>query len=143
MSALPSSTIRSYALIGIVIYIFGFVLNGIGNGLDQLWLVPFADTMSGLGFVIALYAATLAGLGTRGIAFMGVVFGLGTFYLGEPHTTHAASGIGFGLTHMTHIYIGLGLVTFATASLILLVFYLTRTKRQSKSEPGTTEGPRP
>src|SRR5216683_2713023 len=63
--ALPSSTIRSYAMIGIVLYAFGLVLNEIGNGLTQLWLVPYADTISALGFVIALYTATLAGLGTR------------------------------------------------------------------------------
>jgi len=31
--ALPSSTIRSYAMIGIVLYAFGLVLNEIGNGL--------------------------------------------------------------------------------------------------------------
>ena len=33
--ALPSSTIRSYAMIGIVLYAFGLVLNEIGNGLAQ------------------------------------------------------------------------------------------------------------
>lgn len=141
--ALPSSTVRSYALIGIVIYVFGFVLNGIGNGLDQLWLVPYADTMSGLGFVIALYTGSLAGMSTRGIALVGLVYGIGTFYLGEPHSTHIASGIGFGLEHMTHIYLGLGLVTFATASLVLFVFYKTRPKKPSNREPTALESPRP
>src|SRR5256885_5807338 len=63
--ALPSSTIRSYAMIGIVFYAFGLVLNEIGNGLAQVWLVPYADTISVLGFVIALYTTSLAGLGTR------------------------------------------------------------------------------
>ncbi len=141
--ALPSSTVRSYALIGIVIYVFGFVLNGIGNGLVQLWLVPYADTMSGLGFVIALYAASLAGISTRGIALVGVVYGIGTFYIGEPHATHIASGIGFGFEHMTHIYIGLGLITLATASLASLVFYKTRSRGTSGPKHAHVESPRP
>ncbi len=126
--ALPSSTVRSYALTGIVLYTFGFVLNGIGNGLDQLWLVPYADTISALGFVVALYSASLAGVSTRGIVVIGSVYGVGTFYLGEPHSTHVASGLGLGLDHMTHIYVGLGLVTFTTAILVGLAFYRTRTK---------------
>ncbi len=138
---LPSSTVRSYALIGVVIYVFGFVLNGIGNSLSQFWLVPYADTMTGLGFVIALYAASLVGISTRGIALVGVVFGLGTFYVGESHSTHVASGLGFGLAHMTHIYIGLGLISLATASLVVLVFYNTRQKKPAKSEPTTLENP--
>lgn len=116
--ALPSSTVRSYALIAIVIYVFGFVLNGIGNSLTQLWLVPYADTMSALGFVIAVFAASLAGVSARGIALVGVIYGVGTFYLGEPHSTHVASGIGFGFEHMGHINMGLGLISFATASLV-------------------------
>jgi len=56
--ALPSSTLRSYAMIGIVFYAFGLVLNEIGNGLAQVWLVPYADTISVLGFVIALYTTS-------------------------------------------------------------------------------------
>ncbi len=116
--ALPSSTVRSYALIAIVIYVFGFVLNGIGNSLTQLWLVPYADTMSALGFVIAVFAASLAGVSARRVALVGVIYGVGTFYLGEPHSTHVASGIGFGFEHMGHINMGLGLISFATASLV-------------------------
>ena len=124
--SLPSSTVRSYAMIGAVIYAFGFVLNGIGNGLTQLWLVPYGDTMSGLGFVIALYAATTAGVSTREILLLGIVYGVGTFYVGEPHSTHIDSGLGFGLSHMTHIDIGLGLISFATGLLVVLAFYKTR-----------------
>src|SRR5260370_7981521 len=89
--ALPSSTIRSYAMIGIVLYAFGLVLNEIGNGLTQLWLVPYADTISALGFVIALYTATLAGLGTRLTALIGLVYGIGIFYVIAPHATHPPS----------------------------------------------------
>jgi len=143
LPALPSSTVRSYALIGMVIYVFGFVLNGIGNGLEQFWLVPYADTMSGLGFIISLYAASLAGISTRGIALMGVVYGIGTFYIGEPHSTHIASGIGFGFEHMTHIYIGLGLITLVTASLAALVFYKTRKRGTSGPEHAQVESPHP
>ncbi len=125
---LPSSTVRSYALTGIVLYAFGFVLNGIGNGLDQFWLVPYADTISALGFVVAVYSASLAGVSTREIVVIGSVYGVGTFYLGEPHSTHVASGLGLGLDHMTHIYVGLGLVTFTTVILVGLAFYRTRAK---------------
>jgi len=126
--SLPNSTIRSYGLIGIVLYAFGFVLNGIGNSLSQYWLVPYADTITALGFVIALYTATLAGVSTRTVVLIGLVYGIGTFYLGEPHSTHVASGLGFGLDHMIHIYIGLGLVTAATVVLVSLAYYRTRGK---------------
>ncbi len=143
-SPLPSSTIRSYALIGIVLYVFGFVLNGIGNGLDQLWLVPYADTVSALGFVVAVYTASLAGVSTRLIVTIGVIYGLGTFYLGEPHSTHRASGLGFGLEHsgfntLSHINIGLGLITFATVLLVALAYYKTRTRRAKPSTPAQTQ----
>lgn len=74
--------------------------------------------MSALGFVIAVFAASLAGVSARGIALVGVIYGVGTFYLGEPHSTHVASGIGFGFEHMGHINMGLGLISFATASLV-------------------------
>jgi len=94
--ALPSSTIRSYAMIGIVLYAFGLVLNEIGNGLTQLWLVPYADTISALGFVIALYTATLAGLGTRLTVLIGLVYGIGIFYVSEPENTYTASGFRIG-----------------------------------------------
>src|SRR5438093_13597738 len=79
--ALPSSTLRSYAMIGIVFYAFGLVLNEIGNGLAQLWLVPYADTISVLGFVIALYTASMAGLGTRLTVLIGIIYGVGIFYV--------------------------------------------------------------
>lgn len=143
--ALPSSTLRSYALIGIVLYAFGFVLNWIGNGLDQFWLVPYADTISALGFVVALYSASLAGVSTRLIVVIGLIFGIGTFYVGEPHPTHVDSGLGFGLGHMTHIYIGLGLIAFTTVLSVALAFFLTREKpahtTQQRLEPGPSSPP--
>src|SRR6266567_2241145 len=84
--ALPSSTIRSYAMIGIVLYAFGLVLNEIGNGLAQLWLVPYADTISALGFVIALYTASLAGLGLIGFTMI-LLIAL-AFYLTRAKSSH-------------------------------------------------------
>ena len=135
--ALPSSTIRSYAMIGIVLYAFGLVLNEIGNGLNQLWLVPYADTISALGFVIALYTATLAGLGTRLTVLIGLIYGIGTFYVSEPDPTYTASGLRIG--SYSH-EIGLGLIGFTLILLIGLAFYLTRVKRAHTTQPKTDPG---
>jgi hypothetical protein len=138
--ALPSSTIRSYAMIGIVLYAFGLVLNEIGNGLTQLWLVPYADTISALGFVIALYTAALAGLGTRLTVLIGLIYGIGIFYVSEPDATYAASGLKIGSYNMTHD-VGLGLIGFMMVFLIALAFYLTRAKSahgsSSRQDPGS------
>jgi hypothetical protein len=139
--ALPSSTLRSYAMIGIVLYAFGVVLNEIGNGLTQLWLVPYADTISALGFVIALYTASLAGVGTRLMVVIGLVYGIGTFFVSEPDATYAASGLRIGSYSTTHS-IGLGLIGFTLIWLIGLAFYLTRVKSPHralpKQDPGST-----
>src|SRR5256712_13979936 len=135
--ALPSSTIRSYAMIGIVLYAFGLVLNEIGNGLAQLWLVPYADTISALGFVIALYTASLAGLGTRLTVLIGLIYGIGIFYVSEPDATYVASGLKVG--SYSHD-IGLGLIGFAMCLLIALSFYLSRVKRVHTTQPKTDPG---
>jgi hypothetical protein len=139
--ALPSSTIRSYAMIGIVLYAFGLVLNEIGNGLMQLWLVPYADTISALGFVIALYTATLAGLGTRLTVLIGLIYGIGIFFVSEPDATYTSSGLKIGSYGMTHD-VGLGLIGFTMIFLIGLAFYLTRVKSAHgtlpKQDPGST-----
>ncbi len=139
--ALPSSTLRSYAMIGIVFYAFGLLLNEIGNGLAQLWLVPYADTISVLGFVIALYTASLAGLGTRLTVLIGIIYGLGIFYVSEPDATYVASGLRIGSYNMTHS-VGLGLIGFTMVLLIGLAFYLTRMKSTHgalpKQDPGST-----
>ena len=137
--ALPSSTIRSYAMIGIVLYAFGLVLNEIGNGLTQLWLVPYADTISALGFVIALYTATLAGLGTRLTVLIGLIYGIGIFYVSEPDATYLASGLRISSYNTTH-YVGLGLIGFTMTFLIGLAFYLTRVKRAHTTQPKTDPG---
>ncbi len=138
--ALPSSTVRSYAMIGIVLYAFGLVLNEIGNGLTQLWLVPYADTISALGFVIALYTASRAGLGTRLTVLIGLIYGIGIFYVSEPDATYAASGLRISSYNTTH-YVGLGLIGFTMILLIALAFYLTRVKSARgalpKQDPGS------
>ncbi|OLD54791.1 hypothetical protein AUI46_07175 [archaeon 13_1_40CM_2_52_13] len=139
--ALPSSTLRSYAMIGIVLYAFGLVLDEIGNGLAQVWLVPYADTISALGFVIALYTASLAGLGTRLTVLIGLIYGIGFFYVSEPDATYAASGLKISSYNTTH-FIGLGLIGFTMIVLIALAFYLTRAKSAHralpKQDPGST-----
>jgi hypothetical protein len=139
--ALPSSTLRSYAMIGIVLYAFGLVLNEIGNGLTQLWLVPYADTISALGFVIALYTASLAGLGTRLTVLIGLIYGIGIFYVSEPDATYTASGLKIASYNTTHD-IGLALIGFTMILLIALAFYLTRAKSARgatpRQDPGST-----
>jgi hypothetical protein len=129
---LPSSTLRSYATIGVVLYAFGVLLNEIGNGLTQLWLVPFADTISALGFVVAVYTASLSGVGTRLTVFLGLIYGVGTFYVSEPDTTYAASGLKIG--SYSHD-VGLGLIGFTLLLLIALSFYLTRAKKAKVVPP--------
>src|SRR4029077_6613586 len=137
---LPSSTLRSYAMIGIVLSAFSVLLNEIGNGLTQLWLVPYADTISALGFVIALYTATLSGVGTRLMVVLGLIYGVGTFYVSEPDATYVASGLKIASYNTTHD-VGLGLICFTLVLLIALAFYLTRVKRvrtlMPKQDPGS------
>jgi hypothetical protein len=126
-------------MIGIVLYAFGLVLNEIGNGLTQLWLIPYADTMSALGFVIALYTAALAGLGTRFTVLLGLIYGIGIFYVSEPDATYAASGLKIASYNTTHS-VGLGLVGFTMILLIALAFYLTRAKSAHGTLPRQDPG---
>lgn len=134
----PSSTLRSYAIFGIVLYAFGLVLNEIGRNLTQLWLTPYADTLGGLGFVVALYTATLAGAGTRLIVLIGLLYGIGLFYVGDA--TYLATGFQIGSTDTTH-YIGAGLIGFTMILLVALAFLMTRQKKsrtsQSRTDPGS------
>src|SRR5256886_15058630 len=93
---LPSSTVRSYAMIGIVLYAFGLVLNEIGNNLTLLWLVPHADTISALSFVIGLFTAAPAGRGTHLTVLIGLIYGIGIFYVNEPDPSFPAPGLKIG-----------------------------------------------
>ena len=133
-ASLPSSTLRSNAMIGIVLYAFGLVLNEIGKNLSQLWLVPYADTISGLGFVIALYTASLSGVGTRLMVVIGLIYGIGTFYVGESDATYASSGAQIGSGGLSHD-VGLGLVGFTLIFLVALSFYLTRVRTRHGGRP--------
>jgi len=118
---------RKLALAGIVLFLVGFILGGVGNQVSgALPVIPFADTLTALGFVLALFAASRAGSALREILVVGIVFGIGTFYVGEPHSTHIGSGLGFGLEHLTHIFIGLALMMTATALSVVLTFYHTK-----------------
>lgn len=135
----PSSTLRSYAIFGIVLYAFGLVLNEIGRNLTQLWLIPYADTLGGLGFVVALYTATLAGAGTRLIVLIGLLYGVGLFYAGDA--TFLATGFQIGSNNMTH-YVGVGLIGFTMVLLVALAFLMTRQKKsrtgQARIDPGSS-----
>jgi len=76
---------RKLALAGIVLFLVGFILGGVGNQVSgALPVIPFADTLTALGFVLALFAASRAGSALREILVVGIVFGIGTFYVGEP-----------------------------------------------------------
>ncbi len=130
--ALGIRAARKYGAVGVVLFVVGFVLGGVGNTVSgALWIVPYSDTLDALGFVLALFGAALAGSTIREIVIVGIIFGVGTFYVGEPHATHIGSGLGFGLEHMTHVFMGLGLVALATALSAGLSFYHTRTRRSA------------
>ncbi len=80
---------RKYGVVGVVLFVVGFVLGGVGNTVSgALWIVPYSDTLDALGFVLALFGAALAGSTIREIVIVGIIFGVGTFYVGEPHATH-------------------------------------------------------
>ena len=119
---------RKLAVIGLVLYFVGFAVNGVGNQVSgALVVIPFADTISALGFVMALLAAARAGSRIRHILIVGILYGIGTFYTGEPHSSHVGSGFGFGLEHLQHIFLGLIFMIIATVVSVVLAYYNTRT----------------
>src|SRR6267378_5599194 len=118
---------RNLAILGLVLFFVGFALGGVGNQAGALVVLPFADTITALGFVLALSAAVRAGSRIRQILIVGIVYGIGTFYLGEPHSTHVDSGFGLGLEHIQHISLGLLLIMISTAISVVLAYYHTRT----------------
>ena len=95
--------------------------------MGALVVIPFADTITALGFVLALFAAARAGTRIRQILIVGIIYGIGTFYLGEPHSTHIGSGFGLGLEHIQHISLGLLLIMISTIVSVVLAYYHTRT----------------
>ena len=119
---------RNLAILGLVLFFVGFALGGVGNQVSgTLVVLPFADTITALGFVLALSAAVRAGSRIRQILIVGIVYGIGTFYAGEPHQTHIDSGFGLGLAHIQHIFLGLLLMMIATIISVVLAYYNTRT----------------
>src|SRR5947209_19554659 len=121
-------TPRKLAVLGLVLFFVGFALGGVGNQVTgALVVIPFADTITALGFVLALFAAARAGTRIRQILIVGIIYGIGTFYLGEPHSTHVDSGFGLGLEHIQHISLGLLLIMISTIVSVVLAYYHTRT----------------
>ena len=119
---------RKLAVLGLVLFFVGFALGGVGNQVSgALVVLPFADTITALGFVLALSAAVRAGSRIRQILIVGIVYGIGTFYLGEPHSTHVDSGFGLGLEHIQHISLGLLLIMISTIVSVVLAYYHKRT----------------
>jgi len=119
---------RKLAVLGLILFFVGFALGGVGNQVSgALVLLPFADTITALGFVLAVSAAVRAGSRIRQILIVGIIYGIGTFYLGEPHSTHVDSGFGLGLSHIQHISLGLLLMVIATVTSVVLAYYHTRT----------------
>ena len=119
---------RKLAVLGLILFFVGFALGGVGNQVSgALVVLPFADTITALGFVLAVSAAVRAGSRIRHILIVGILYGIGTFYAGEPHSTHVGSGFGFGLEHLQHIFLGLIFMIIATVVSVVLAYYNTRT----------------
>lgn len=126
------------AVAGLGLWVIGFVLGGVGNSDPSfLWMTIPGDALTIVGTVLAIAGAVSAGTSVLQITSVGILFGLGIFYVGEPHTTHNASGIGFGLDHIVHIYIGLGLWAAATVIATFLAIYHTRKAHTSQSGDAT------
>src|SRR5207244_13124332 len=52
---------RKLAVLGVVVFFVGFALGGVGNQVSgALVVLPFADTITALGFVLAVSAAVRA-----------------------------------------------------------------------------------
>ena len=130
-----SSPPLKIALAGLGLWLIGFALGGVGNSDPSfLWMTIPGDALTTVGTVLAVAGAVSAGTSALQTTFVGILFGLGIFYVGEPHTTHVASGVGFGLEHIVHVYLGLGLWAAATVIAAVLAIYHTRKARAS--QPG-------
>jgi|SRR5207302_6547293 len=121
---------RKLALAGIVLFLVGFILGGVGNQVSgALPVIPFADTLTALGFVLALFAASRWKRSPRNSGSGDCLRDWHVLRWRAP-STHIGSGLGFGLEHLTHIFIGLTLMMTATTLSVVLTFYHTK---QSKS----------
>jgi hypothetical protein len=119
-----------HGITGLAIHLAGFALGFIGEGLvlqgvigiesGIAVLVPFADSLYGLGLVIVVAIAARAGVPLKYLLVAGAVIGIGLFYKSAVHEIHIASGLGFGLSHPLHIGIGAILITLSVAALVVL-----------------------
>lgn len=116
---------RKYALLGVGVFLLGFLLGAVGSVFGLEPIVPFADVLVLLGFVLSVYGLVLAAGPPTQIVVVGALYGLGEFYKGQDHGTHIASGIGFGLPHPLHILMGLLIMTSATVLTAALAYYHT------------------
>jgi len=119
---------RTYALVGVGLFLLAWLLGGIGQTQRLFALVPYGEIALGLGFVLALLGAVIAGASLWQVVPIGVLSGIGHFYKGQDHVTHIESGWGLGLEHTPHIILGLILIGIATAAAAFLAFYHTRGK---------------
>jgi hypothetical protein len=122
-------TIRRLALAGAGLFFLAWLLGGVGETQSLEGIVPYADTILSLGFVLAIVGAALAGATLLELVSVGVISGVGHFYKGQDHATHILSGWGLGLNHTPHILLGLILIGAATIFATVIAFYRTRTRR--------------
>lgn len=119
---------RRYALVGVGLFLFSWLLGAVGAAQGLPMVVPFAEMSLGLALVLALFGAVLAGAAWREIVPIGILSGVGHFYKGQDHTTHVLSGWGLGLEHLPHIILGLVLIGAATAWAAAMAFHHTKGK---------------
>ena len=92
---------RKLALAGIVLFLVGFILGGVGNQVSgALPVIPFADTLTALGFVLALFAASRWKRSPRNSGSGDCLRDWHVLRWRAP-STHIGSGLGFGLEHLT------------------------------------------
>lgn len=132
---------RRYALVGVGLFLLAWVLGGVGETQGLHVLVPFADTVLSLGFVLALLGAILAGASLWQVVAIGILSGVGHFYKGQDHATHILSGLGFGLEHTPHILIGGVLLGIATAAAAVLAYHYTRGAQAPESDRSAPSEP--
>lgn len=124
-------TIRRLAFVGAGLFFVAWLLGGVGATQSLEGVVPYADTILGLGFVLAIVGAALAGATLVELAPVGLLSGVGHFYKGQDHATHVLSGWGLGFGHTQHILLGLILIGAATVLAAVIAFDRTRDGRST------------
>lgn len=116
---------RTYALAGVGLFLFSWVLGAIAATQGLAAIMPFADVALGLGFALAFFGIVLAGATLRAIIPLGSVAGIGLFYKAQDHATHVESGWGLGLDHLYHLFLGLILIGLTLGAAAFLSFHHT------------------